>query len=112
MCGINFKISIWKNLIQIKSLLLTGDEHHRDGWEAGPGLVGRGDLDSVRLSAAQWRQGAGAGCGVTREVLVTHHMVLDGSIDLLIQFPGHGESGHIITYHHRDVDKRWCWRSC
>ncbi len=75
------------DLIRIKSLPLTGDEHHRAGWEAGPGLVRGGDLDSVCLSAAHCRQGAGAGCGVTREVLVTHHMVLDGSIDLLIEVP-------------------------
>lgn len=100
------------DLITIKSLILTGDEHHRVGWQAGPGRVAGGDLDSVYLSTAHWRQGAGAGCGVTCEVLVTHHMVLDVSIDLLIEFPGYRESGHTVTHHQRDADRIWCWRSC
>lgn len=45
--------------------LLTGDEDHWGGWVAGPAIVERSDLDGVNLSAAHWRQGAGAGGAVT-----------------------------------------------
>lgn len=74
---------------------------------AGPGLVEGRDPDAVHLSAAHWPQGAGAGCGVTGEVLVTRRMVSDGSVDPLVQFPGHGESGHTVTHHHRHIGTRW-----
>lgn len=87
--------------------LLTSGEDCGAGWIARPGIIDGSDLDSVYLSTLSWRQDAGAGCGVTGEVLVTCHQILDGSIHLLVKGPGYREFGHTIAHHHRHVDRRW-----
>lgn len=96
----------------ISTVQLTGGEDYRAGWVARSGIIGGSDLDNVFLSTLGRRQGAGGGCRVTSEVLVTCHQVLDGSIHPLVEIPGHRESGHIITYHYRHADRGWRWRSC
>jgi len=78
---------------------------------AGPSIIWGNNLDGVYFSTAHCRQSTGAGSGVTGDVLVTHHMILNSSINICVQFPGHGESGHVIIHHHRHIDRRWRWGS-
>lgn len=96
----------------VSTALLTGGEGRGAGWVARPSIIEGSDLDGAHVSTLGWKQGAGAGRGVTGEVLVARHQVQNGFMRLLLEFPGNQESRYTITHHHGDVSQRWHWGSC